>query len=91
MNRKPISQREIARNVRFQPHPTMTACWVWTGRVDRGTPTVAASGYSARQDVYERILGNRPGGNLKPACGTQLCVNPGHMRNAVRSTPASPQ
>lgn len=76
-----ISQRDIARTVRFQHHPTMGACWVWTGRVDRGMPAGNTSTRSVRQDVYERIIGRRADGYLKPGCGVQLCVNPRHMRS----------
>lgn len=80
MHRPLISHRAIARTVRFQGHPTMSACWIWTGRLKAGTPEISATGLSARQDVYERILGQRPCGILKPACGQRLCVNPHHMR-----------
>lgn len=75
-----ISHRNIARLIRFQHHPTLTACWVWTGPVDRGSPRMTGTNHSARQDVYERILGRRPGGKLKPSCGVRLCVNPHHQR-----------
>lgn len=84
-SRSLISHRDIARNIRFQHNnPDMSACWVWTGPTHRtGHPTVAATGHSARQDVYERIRGYRPGGHLKPGCGINLCVNPGHMRGTI--------
>lgn len=82
-NTRPISRREIARNIRFQHNLTMSACWIWTGYLKLGTPTISATGLSARQDVYERIRERRPGGILKPDCGNRLCVNPGHMRGVL--------
>lgn len=75
-----IAHRDIARLTRFQRHPTMTACWIWLGPVKQGSPKVVTTNHSARQDVYERILGRRPGGKLKPSCGVRLCVNPHHQR-----------
>lgn len=73
-----ISHREISCRVRFRQHPTMSACWIWVGRTRGGIPRTPY-GASARQDVYERVRGERPGGVLKPRCGRQLCVNPSHL------------
>lgn len=73
-----ISHREIARSILFRHNPTAGACWIWTGLVRAGSPRIL-SGHSARQEVYERIRGHRPGGVIKPWCGNRLCVNPRHM------------
>ncbi|QEA10856.1 hypothetical protein [Mycobacterium phage Weirdo19] len=77
----PIPFRAIARSIRFRHHPTLTACWVWTGPFHpvTGGPRISTTGHSARQDVFERITGTRPEGNLRPTCGTPECVNPHHM------------
>ena len=75
----------IARNIAFRHHPTLTACWIWTGQVHkvkgpivsypRGTPT------TARSAVYRLLKGQSQ--RLKNLCGEDLCVNPHHME--VRS------
>lgn len=63
-----ISFRTIARKIRFRQHPTLTACWVWQ------------AGKSARQDVFERVRGYRPGGRIVLLCGAEDCVNPHHVK-----------
>lgn len=77
-----IAVRDVARSIRFQQHPTLTACWVWTGYTDatRGYGIVCIGGHqhTARRAVYTRYRGE-PEGNLKPKCGVNLCVNPSHQ------------
>jgi hypothetical protein len=76
-----LAVRDVARSIRFQQHPTLTACWVWTGYTDsRGYGYAFVGGHTltARQAVYARYRGE-PEGNLKPTCGVNLCVNPSHL------------
>lgn len=71
----------IARTIRFQQHPTLTACWVWTGGTSPdGRPRATHEGVqtTGRAAVYRVLRGALPG-PLKPACQESLCVNPNHM------------
>lgn len=74
----------VARSIRFQHHPDMTACWVWTGATSNGKPVACFDGLqeSARRAVYRSYRGHAPEGNLKPRCGVFLCVNPSHTEKA---------
>ena len=78
-----LSVSRIARSIRFQQHPTMTACWIWTGPFDHGNKAIACvdgEKTTARRAVYLRYRDELPDGNLKPQCREALCVNPSHMR-----------
>jgi len=71
----------IARTIRFQQHPTLTACWVWTGAIaPDGRPRATHKGVqtTGRVAVYRTLRGEPPG-PLKLACRESLCVNPNHM------------
>ncbi|GJJ23722.1 hypothetical protein MTY414_73950 [Mycolicibacterium mageritense] len=77
-----IDGRTLARSIRFQRHPELTACWVWTGSTDRnGIAIVFVDGTveTARRAVYRRYRGGPPG-RLDTRCHTKLCVNPNHVR-----------
>lgn len=77
-----LAHRDIARSIRFQQHPSVTACWVWTGYLNKGQPTVFFDGgtHTAKRAVYKTLRGELPEGNLKFHCGTSLCVNPAHVK-----------
>lgn len=71
----------IARTIRFQQHPTLTACWVWTGGTyPDGRPRATHEGVqtTGRVAVYRTLRGDPPS-PLKLACRESLCVNPNHM------------
>jgi hypothetical protein len=70
----------IARNIRFQAHGTLTACWIWTGEISKAKgPVVWYEGAltTARSVVYRILKGKRC--RLKNMCGEGNCVNPHHM------------
>lgn len=75
----------IARNVRFQQHLTLTACWIWTGptRAD-GTTIAVYDGIAttARSAIYRTMRGGQRIDRTKAACRNSLCVNPNHMEPA---------
>lgn len=81
-----LAHRDIARSIRFQQHPTLTACWIWTGYVDNGRPQAFFGGtqVTARRSVYRTLRGDLPDGNLKFCCGNDLCVNPAHVKEAKK-------
>lgn len=73
MTKFPLS---VVRNVRFQSHPTRTACWIWTAK----SPKLTHQGIerSARQTIYRLVYGDAPK-RLDDLCGENQCVNPHHM------------
>jgi hypothetical protein len=72
----------IARKIRFQAHPTLTACWIWTGEISKTKgPLVSYEGptTTARSVVYRILKGESS--RLKNVCGESNCVNPHHMED----------
>lgn len=70
----------IARNIQFRAHATLTACWIWTGEINKTKGPVASyQGISttARSVVYRILMGKSR--RLKNVCGESKCVNPHHM------------
>jgi hypothetical protein len=52
--------------------PDLGACWIWTGKLDRG--------YGRHKAVYEALLGPVPTGlELDHLCRVRACVNPPHL------------
>lgn len=76
-----ISFAGIARKIRFRQHPTLTACWVWQGYFQSPNAPKTGAGRSARQDIFERVRGYRPGGRIVLLCGAEDCVNPHHVKD----------
>jgi hypothetical protein len=81
---KALSVSMIARSIRFQHHPELTACWIWTGATSNGRAIACYGGEqeSARRAVYRRYREQLPEGNLLPICQNVMCVNPSHAREA---------
>lgn len=53
-------------------------CWIWTGSLTDGTPTLG--GKSVRRRLFDRIGRTIPDGMVIAAtCDEKLCVNPGHL------------
>lgn len=72
---------ETARRIRFRQHPTLTVCWIWTGRIDpNGHPRWHHTGTSttARVSVYRQLRGTTPE-RMTARCQESLCVNPNRM------------
>jgi hypothetical protein len=72
----------LARQIRFQHHPTMTACWIWTGYSHpKMGPRCSLDGTTvqARRAVYSLLVGTPPP-KLRDECCEKLCVNPHHMK-----------
>lgn len=72
----------MARSIEFRHHPTMTACWIWNGEIDKTRGPIVSyprgEATTARAAVY-RILIDDDCPALKDLCGESNCVNPHHM------------
>lgn len=67
--------KSFARQIRFQAHPTKTACWIWQGHMPD----------EARRIAYSHLVGSPPA-NLTPQCEQRLCVNPHHTEKIEKQS-----
>jgi hypothetical protein len=80
-----ISLSELPERIRSKivPEPN-TACWLWTGCLDRkgyGSVNGGRKGKSVLAHRFVFALANGPfEGLLDHACDQKCCVNPGHLR-----------
>jgi hypothetical protein len=80
---KSLAGFKVSQHIRFRQHPTMTACWAWTGYVSPAG-LAQACGTTARRVVWTKMRGYlRDDERLHDLCGYDDCVNPHHMRVRV--------